>query len=112
MAITTSGGSGSGTQAVTNGGVTVTLFTTPNTANTIYVVTWHVVSAIAIISGCIAVGNGVASPAITSGVTIGTQASAEGVIKAGPSTAVTLSMWSSANDTVKWDYTYVGITFS
>jgi hypothetical protein len=93
MAITTSGGNGTGSFAVAAANnYNTTLFTTPNTANTVFIVTitynyW--------------------------GTTFQAPAQPH-IVKVGPNTPVVLQgvcPAGAAAGTVYWSYTYVGVTF-
>ena len=111
MAITTSGGSGSGTQAVVSTGTNFSIFTTPNTANTIFVITWFICGDKD--TGFLSCGGNPVAQSSNASYYFGSEGhSNSGVIKAGPNTTIYLSAISSAAATTKWTYNWVGITFS
>ncbi len=105
----TSGGSGDGTDYLASGHAkTITLFTTPATTNVLYLINWTIAA------------NATNTPTPDTDITainingIG-DLMEKGVIKAGPSTAVKISvpLWfstsSSADYPLKYSYNYVGI---
>ena len=102
MAITTSGGSGSGSTPA-NTLSSAALFTTPATANTIFLISIM----------CIKDGT---TGHTTGGFPSDGAASVDGGsvfhVRAGPSTAVYMPRSVPAGYTIEWTYTWVGITFS
>lgn len=119
MAMSITGGSGTGNLSVVSAPTTFTLFTTPNTANTMFIVTWHIATDH---DKPIVVGNNVAPSylAFASSVTTEQAAcpgvgSAEGVIKVGPNTPVRITVSlvvGGSSVTAVYDYNYVAITFA
>ena len=107
MAITTSGGSGTGSTVVSAAGTNITLFTTPSTTNAMFIVTWFICTSdndIGIAAGNISgSGGGKITPTFAG--------SAGGVIRVGPSTAVIITAVAE-NITCKWNYNYLGIVMS
>lgn len=115
MAITTTGGSGSGTTAVAiNTCYSPTLFTTPNTTNAIFIVTitWAVTATVPA-TGCQVITMGLGG--IAGGNTYVTPPSGVHpiVIKVGPNTDVKVT-WecTTGAGTVNWSYNWVGVVIT
>lgn len=138
MAITTSGGTGSATGTFTNstsaasttGGGTISVFTTPNTANAIFIVNYQVVlstantsnltDAIVTVPGIVGYGTGANSnPPVIRIDGSGERSGASGTFKCGPNTALSLAVTcknagsaSAATFGYRVQYDYVSIVIS
>jgi len=100
MAITITGGSGSGSTSVAVvGNSSLSLFTTPATANTIFLIDWF---AACDGTKLLHIGN----------ISVTDSGSASGRVRAGPSTAIKIAASVTTATTVYWEYCWVGITFS
>jgi len=108
MAITTEGGSGNGSVALAAlSYVQPTIFTTPNNADTFYIVTvtWAMDATAASI-GSASVGGW--------GLITGNSHGGPLIIKVGPNTAVRVSFQETVNQagTIYYSYNYVGVKIS
>lgn len=110
MAITTTGGSGSGSVAIAaKGSVNQTLFTTPNTTNAIFLITitwgvsWSGTNAPMVVCG------GYGSNPITGSAGSGTMSPLH--MKVGPNTAVIVSWGEVVNlaGTINYSWNWVGV---
>lgn len=113
----TGGGSGSGTSSISPASYdNTTLFTTPNVANTMYIVsiTWAPYASVAVGVYCLTPGAyGVVGATSPTAPNVG---GGPNMMKIGPNTPVIVSFGSSitatATVTVAWSYNYVAILMS
>jgi hypothetical protein len=113
MAIAITGGSGTGGASSLGGtyGTQVSIFTTPNVANTIYIISVSMVIANSAgnpSSGSALPNAGVTGPPGADDLVGATHIT----IKAGPNTAISVPITGSSSVGYKWSYHWVGITFS
>lgn len=121
--ITTEGGSGTTTSSVgATTGASVTLFTTPNTANGIFKVTWFgsidaQTASIGASPNGIYIAGSIINPQYSDGTTnqpVAPTISSSGTIIVGPNTAVIVPVYNntSSSKTFRFTYHYIGIVIS
>jgi len=112
MGMTTTGGSGTGTTAVTVSTCTSpTIFTTPSTANAFFIVTitWGITASVPA-TGCEVTIMGLGGTSGGSAYVPPPTSMTPLVIKVGPNTDVKLTMQCCVGSgTVNWSYNWVGI---